>query len=102
MKKSEKKFSALVSRILFFQLGLFALFVSVAIALWVESVELPIAIICLLFFIGSSVCFYAGCILDDKSVSRWGDKTGNHEILIVFAVLSFFLASLIQRVRGET
>lgn len=95
--KNRKKFDVLVSRILFFELAISFLAVDFFI-MFINSDINPFTIFLgVLFTILGLFCLYSCCLLDDSKVKNWAEKTGSHEILIVFVGLAFCIASILRR-----
>ena len=92
-----KAFDALVSRILFLELGALAALVTLYTVIKNPVTEpLTITFITGFLLIGL-FCFYIYFGFDDKKVKKWANQTGNHWLMFVFVLLAYGLANVIRR-----
>lgn len=94
--KERKKFDALVSRVLFFELAIAAVAIGILV-FSANSIAEPMTIIFGGLFIAVGLfCFYPCFALDNKRVSKWAENTGNHEAMFIFVGVAYGVAAFLR------
>ncbi len=97
----EKRFDALISRVLFFELAVFAIFL---LWLFLPTSSASSTLIAIILSIGAAIiglCLYACFVLEDNKVIRWANNTGNHELMFAFALLAMGISEVVRRLRDD-
>ncbi len=94
--KERKQFDALVSRILFLELGIAFLAVSFLIFFNNPTNETMTIFFGGGFSIIGLFCTYCCFMPDDKKVINWANNTGNHEVMFLFIGAAYGLAALVR------
>ena len=92
-----KVFDALVSRILFFELGAMVILVAIYVFLQNPITGLLTSIFCLGLLLIGLCCIYICFGLDNKKVKEWASQTGNHWAMFIFVLLAYGFANAIRR-----
>jgi Kef-type K+ transport system membrane component KefB len=95
--KKSKKLDVRVSKILFIELAVMALFTSFLVLSNNENNEVISSVVSAVLFIVGMLLFYPCFIKDERTVINWAEKTGNHEVMFVFIAISYGLSSLLKR-----
>ena len=101
-KRKRDSFDALTSRIFILLIGLTFVAVGSFMLSWSGETETTSLIIGWTFSIGGIVVMFCGLALGDENAIKFSEKTGHHEVLILYAVLSMALAWIIRRARIKT
>ena len=96
--KSKKRYDTLVSRVLFMEFAFVSLAIGIFLLLRYLGSSLVISIIALALLSFSVFCLYICFVTDDKKMVRYAENTGNHEIMLVFIVAAYFIASIVRRI----
>jgi uncharacterized membrane protein len=91
-----KKFDALVSRILFFELGVLFIIVTALVILNNSVTEISAITVSVIFLIIGLFCMYSCFTIDDKKVIRWAEKTGSHWLLFFLVLVAYGMADVIR------
>jgi len=101
-KSKRESFDALTSRIFILLFGLTFVAVGSFMLNWSDETETTPLVIGWIFNIGEIVVMLCGLALSDENAIKFSEKTGNHEVLFLYAVLSLALAWIIRRAKNET
>jgi len=96
--KSEKKYNTLMSRILFVEFAFIALAIGIFLLMKYLGSSLIVSVIAIAFLLLGVICLYICFMTDDKKIVRYAENTGNHEVMLVFVVGAFFIASIVRRI----
>lgn len=91
-----KKFDALVSRILFFELGTLFCVVSILVSLNNPLTEIQTILFGTGFLVAGTFCMFCCFTIDDRKVIKWAEKTGNHWLLFFLVIIAYGSASVIR------
>lgn len=101
-KRKKDRFDALTARIFLVLLGLSFVVTGSLLLYWSgETATTPI-IFGWMFGFGGITLAICGLALSDTNAIKFSEKTGNHEVMILFALASLGLAWLIRRIWDET
>jgi len=91
-----KKFDALVSRILFFELGLLSIAVSSLVFINNPLTETLTILLFVGFFIVGTSCIFCCFAIDDKRIIKWAENTGNYWLLFLLVLIAYGSATAIR------
>ena len=98
MKKRQRKYDELVSRVLFIELAIVLIALGGAIYFFEKPLpHVGAVLFCLFFVISGFVSLFFGFFSSQKKIIKYAEKTGDSEFTLLLVILAFAIASLITK-----